>query len=447
MTDTRPETPTWADGMAHTPFWHEAAPPEAPSGTDAPAELDVAIVGAGFTGLSAALVLAEAGRSVAVFEAGAPGAGASTRNGGMIGWGHKARLGPLAKRYGEARARAILRESALSLAFTCELMARLPGDARHVETGRYLGAASARHFDDLARWAEHEAPGLGMEVEVVPKSGQGAHIATDLYHGGLFFPRHGAVHPALFHKALLSGARAAGASVIDHCPVTAVSGGDGAWRIAHAQGETRARSLVYAGNGYAGGGGGPFRGFARRLVPCPSFIVATERLGANRVRSLFPGGRCHVDTRSTHSYFRPDPDGERILWGGRASLRPLDPMTSARRLRDHMLSVFPELTETRLSHSWTGNVAFTFDGVPHAGQLDGIWYACGYNGSGVAMAPYLGWKIAGRILADPAAETGFDGAPFDAQPLYSGNPWFLRLVELWFKLKDRREGVARVRRH
>jgi glycine/D-amino acid oxidase-like deaminating enzyme len=137
---------------------------------------------------------------------------------------------------------------------------------------------------------------------------------------------------------------------------------------------------------------------ARRLMPIPSTIIATEKLGTNRVSSLFPQGNMIVETRSYHSYFRPDPWGERILYGGRASLVEMDEQDSARRLRDYMLSVFPELVDVKLTHSWNGFVAFTFDGAPHLGQVGGIWHACGYNGSGVAMAPYLGWRLAQKIM-------------------------------------------------
>lgn len=444
--------PHWAEGMSTSAFWHDAAPPEPPSNAPLPDKTDIAIVGAGFTGLSAALHLASAGRDVTVLDAGPPGAGASTRNGGMIGWGHKARLEPLAKRYGAGPARAMLREAQASLDWTLGLIERLPVDARYRRTGRYLGAASRLHFERLARWAQAEAPGLGMTVEIVQEEDQGQHIDTELYKGGVLFPHHGLLHPGLFHKGLLEAARSAGATVIDHAAVSKLSGDDGSWQIETARGRLSANTAVYAGNGYTGGGAGPFRSFARRLIPVPSFVIATERLGANRIASLFPGGHAHVDTRAAHSYFRPCPWNERVLWGGRASLVPMQERASASRLRDQMLSVFPALKSVALSHSWTGNVAFSFDGVPHIGQLNGIWHACGYNGSGVAMAPYLGFRLAERLMgADQGGATrgatGFDSAKFKPQPLYGGNPWFLRGLEVYYRTKERFEGVTRIRRN
>ena len=188
----------WEEGMKTTPFWHEAAPPEQPGGARAPAEAEVVVVGAGYTGLSCALALAEAGRDAVVLEAGPPGAGASTRNGGMFGWGHRAVIATFAKRYGEATATEMLREAPIALEFTRGLIERLPGETMYRQTGRFLGAGSPRHFDRLANWARTEAPKLGIEAQVVPESEQGAHIATDLYAGGLYLPQHGALHPALF---------------------------------------------------------------------------------------------------------------------------------------------------------------------------------------------------------------------------------------------------------
>ncbi len=433
--------------MRASPFWHEAAPPEPPSGAAPPGRVEVLVVGAGYTGLAAALALAEAGREAVVLEAGPPGAGASTRNGGLIGWGRRATIASLARRHGAARALAMLREGPLSLAFARDLIGRLPGDSMHRRTGRFLGAGSARHFARLARWAATEAPRLGIEARVVPRGEQAAHVATDLYHGGLFFPEHGVLHPALFHRALLAGARAAGARVVDHCPVTGVEGGSGDWTVRHAHGTTRARELVHAGNGYAGGASGPFAALARRLMPIPSTMIATEPLGVERMARLIPGGASIVETRSFHAYFRPCPWGERLVYGGRASLVEMDETASARRLRDAMLSVFPDLREARMTHSWKGFVAFTYDRAPHVGQVQGIWHACGYNGSGVAMAPYLGWRLAQRILGTDRGTTGFDPVPFRALPLHGGNRWFLRVAEAWYRLKDRMEGVRPIRRH
>ncbi|MEL7468157.1 MAG: FAD-binding oxidoreductase [Pseudomonadota bacterium] len=432
--------------MKTTPFWHEAAPPREDVGTVCPERAEIAVIGSGFTGLSCALALAEAGRDVVVIDKGPPGAGASTRNGGMIGWGHRASMATIAKRYGEERAKLMLTEARVSLEFTTELIQTLPVDALHRKTGRFLGAGSPRHFERLAAWAQNEAPSLAMEAAVVPKSEQGTYISTDLYHGGVYLPQHGGLHPALFHKGLLEAAEAKGAKIVGHCAVDRVEGGDQDWTIRHAQGTTTAKHLVYAGNGYTGGSGGPFNKMARRLIPIPSYIIATEPLGENRVRSLFPQSSMIVETRAQHSYFRPDPWGERILYGGRSSLNVIDEHLSAQRMRDIMLSVFPDLGDVALTHSWRGFIAFTFDGSPHVGQAEGIWYACGYNGSGVAMAPYLGWRLAQKILGTDQGETGFDPLPFKPQKLYGGNPWFLRVVEMWMKAKDRIEGVQAVRR-
>ncbi|MEM0922791.1 MAG: FAD-binding oxidoreductase [Pseudomonadota bacterium] len=428
-----------------TPYWHDAAPPEPASGQIPPARVEIAIVGAGFTGLNAARGLAEAGREVALFEAGPPGAGASTRNGGMLGWGHRITLAGLSRRHGRDRAEAILSEARRSLDYTTDLIADLPGETGYAHTGRFLGAASPRHYRDLARWAEEEAPALGMEVELIPRAEQSRHIASDLYHGGVHFTQHAAVHPALMHRALLRATRAAGARIYDHCPVETVSGTPGAWRIRHPHGVTEAGELVYAANGYTGGPKGPFRAFARRLMPIPSYIIATEPLGENRMRALIPSGANIVETRATHSYFRPSPDGTRLIYGGRASLNVLDEGRATARMRQIMLSVFPDLAGTAITHSWRGFVAFTFDGIPHTGQLEGIWYAAGYNGSGVAMAPYLGHRLAQKILGREEARTAFDPTPFRSQPFYNGTPWFLRGVEMWMKAKDRWQGVRQPR--
>jgi glycine/D-amino acid oxidase-like deaminating enzyme len=146
------------------------------------------------------------------------------------------------------------------------------------------------------------------------------------------------------------------------------------------------------------------------MLTLPSFLIATQRLGQNRVKALMPGGRMYVDTRSSHSYFRPSPDGERILWGGRASLTPLVEATATDRLRRHMSSVFPELADTGIDDSWTGRIAYSRDGVA-------------------------------QIAGTDEAASPFDVTRLRGWPPSSLMPLGIRAFELWHRYKDRREGV------
>lgn len=423
------------------PYWHEAAPLEERGSGALPAKADVAIIGGGFTGLSCALELAKQGRDVVVLEAKAPGFGASTRNGGMIGWGHRASLARLTKLYGEQAALAIMAEGPASLAFALDLIEREGIECSVQKTGRFLAAASPKHFDQLKHEAEAIFQPLGVKCRVVQPQNQGAEIATDRYCGGVVFEDHGAVHPGLFHKGLLAAARRAGARVEGHAAVIGLDRPDDDWRVDTARGVVQAREVVFAANGYAAQFSRALRPFANSLLTLPSFIIGTERLGENRVKALMPGGRMYVDTRSSHSYFRPSPDGERILWGGRASLLPLEEATATRRLRQHMTSIFPELRETAVEKSWTGRIAYSRDGIAQIGRLGGIWYAGGYCGSGVAMAPYLGWKLARKITGDAAGVTGFDIARLRGWPPKALVPLGIRAMEVWHRYKDRRDGV------
>lgn len=423
------------------PYWHRAVPLEESEGGPLPGKADIVVVGAGFTGLSCALELARLGRDVLVLDAKAPGFGASTRNGGMIGWGHRQSLSSLSKRYGEDAAKAILAEGPASLSFTLGLIEREGIDCEFQRTGRFLGAASPRHFESVRRDAEQVFQPLGVDCRVVPLEDQGEETAAEVYCGGVVFEDHGALHPGKFHAGLLAAARKAGVRVEGHAAVIGLAHGEGGWTITTARGVVGAGEIVYAANAYGGGFSEAFKRFQRRLLPIPSFLIATETLGENRIRALMPGGRCYVDTRSSHSYYRSSPDGTRILWGGRASLNPLPEPTAKQRLIQHMTSVFPSMQDVRIEECWTGFVAFTRDVIPHLGRMDGVWFAGGYCGSGVAMAPYLGWLLAQKIAATDRAGSAFDATAMGSFPPYRGAPWFLRGIELWHRWKDRRDGV------
>ena len=423
------------------PYWHRAAPLEPPEDGPLPERVETVVIGAGFTGLGCALALAKAGREVLVLDAGSPGQGASSRNGGMIGWGHRADRDVLAKRYGEEAADGIVSLGPRSLAFLLNLIEREGIECDLQRTGRFLGAASPKHFDRIARQAETIFAPAGVRCRVVPKDEQGTEIATDSYVGGVLFEDHGAVHPAKLHAGMLAAARRAGARVEGKALVAGLRGGPGGWTVETPRGLVGADEVAFAANGYAARFSSALRSLAARLLPLPSFIVATEALGENRMKALMPGGRCYVDTRSSHSYYRPSPDGTRILWGGRASLTPIPEDQARERLRQHMLGIFPSLEDVALEEAWTGLIAYTRDGIPHVGRIDGLWYAGGYCGSGVAMAPFLGWQMGRRIAGLPDEAGCLDATAPARWPPYRGAPWFMRGVEAYYRWKDRRDGV------
>ncbi|MEE8625526.1 MAG: FAD-binding oxidoreductase, partial [Acidiferrobacterales bacterium] len=399
------------------PWWWEAAPPAATIARDVPSAADVAIIGAGYTGLSAALTLARAGRSVVVLDAGDPGQGASSRNGGMLGSGHKVSFAAMSARYGHATAVAIIKEGLASLAYTADLIRRENINCHFSQTGRFRAAFNAKHYDSLGREADFLRKEFGFEVDMVSRAEQHREVATDVYHGGCVYHQHGTLHPALFHKGLLDRVVAAGATVIGRTPVTTIERINGSFSVITDRTPLTVGNVIAATNGYTGTVTPQLR---RRVVPVPSFIIATEPLSAETINELIPNGRMIVETRRLHCYYRISPDGRRMLFGGRASLLPMDTRKSAKRLYDIMAKLFPQLANVRISHSWTGFVAFSRDHLPHIGVNDGIHFAMGYCGSGVAMAPYLGYKTAQKILGSPEGKTAFDETKFAAIPLYSG---------------------------
>ena len=433
MTNHKSQAQSVDKNLKQAPFWWEAAPLEPDLGIPPPVAADVVIIGAGYTGLSCALALARAGRSVAVIDSGAPGCGASRRAGGMVGHGHRVSLAKVERRYGTSKARAILREGFAACEFTSELIKREHIDAQLARVGRFRGCATASDYEESAREAERLRREIGIPVEVVPKSEQHREIASDFYMGGVVFPTHGGLHPGLFHAGLLSAARRAGATVVGYAPALRIEREDGGRRVATARGSIRAGEIVLATNGYTGQ---PSRAHARRLLPIPSFLIATEPLGANRVRAAIPNGRMIVETRSKHLYFRASPDGERIILGGRAAVHPIALPEAAAWLKRELLGIFPDLAGVEVSHAWTGNVAFTLRELPGIGRHNGLWHALGCNGSGVALMPFLGHKLAQKIIGAEDSATAFDDLPLRPIPFYWGDPWFRPLMTAWYRLTD-----------
>jgi glycine/D-amino acid oxidase-like deaminating enzyme len=417
------------------PYWWAAAPRPPDSLVPQPANCDVAIVGSGYTGLAAALELARGGRHVVVLDAEDAGWGCSTRNGGQISTSIKPSFSELKARHGEVAALGIRREGLNALEWIGDFISRERIDCDFQKVGRFHAAHNAAAYESLGRSAADQPKELKIECHLIPRAQQRTEIGSDLYHGGLLYPTHASLHPGKFHQGLLDRVRQAGAVVLTHCPVEGVDRDGGGFRVRTPRGAMQAREVIIATNGYTSGLTPALR---RRVIPIGSYIIATEPLAAGLARRLIPNNRVVSDTRNVIFYYRLSEDGQRMLFGGRVIARETDSLVSALPLHRQMTKLFPELAATKISRSWGGFIAYTFDALPHlGGQADGLHYCMGYCGSGVSLAPYFGTRIAQQLLGKSEGRTALDDLKFQTRPLYSGDPWFLSLAIAYYRLRDR----------
>ncbi|TFL17157.1 NAD(P)/FAD-dependent oxidoreductase [Jannaschia formosa] len=416
-----------------TPYWWEAAPPRSLPQTPLPGRVDAAVVGAGYAGLSAALILARAGRSVTVFDAMRPGEGASSRNGGITSGNIRPGFAELSRRFGETTALAIEAEGKTAREFLWDMIRTEGLDCDFRLTGLFKGAIGFDQYDGMARTAETLVRRLGIEAYAVPHAEQHGHIGTDFYRGGTVRMDVGGLHPAKFHAELLRIALAAGVAVHGETRVTRISRDGEGFRIATGTGEVRARQVLVCTNGYTDGAAPYLR---RRLIPVRSRIIATEELPPETMARLMPKGMMMGEMRQLGYYYRPSPDGRRILLGGRDTSRRGDPLEPTLRLRAGLAQLFPELSEVKLSHSWFGHVAMNRDMLPRLFEHDGVLYATGFCGSGVVWAPWVGSRAAHRMLGAEAGKSAFAFRPPAAVPLYNGDPWFMPAIIKSYALQD-----------
>ena len=300
--------------------------------------------------------------------------------------------------------------------------------------GRFVGAWTPRHFAYQATRLASLNANAQSGAYLVPRERQRYEIASDYYHGGMVVERSASLHPALYYKGLLDACRRRDIAICADAAVQAISRSGAGWRVATSRGTTEAGEIIVATNGYTGTLTPSLR---RRIVPVASHIIATEELPDDLARSLIPNGRTLSDTKRVLCYYRMSPDGKRMVFGGRARFTQVDPLLSARVLHGYMTDRFPQLRGARITHGWTGNTAFTLDALPHMGEDDGLHYALGCNGSGIAMMTYLGYQTARKIARAANYSCAFDSPEFPGHPLYSGNPWFLPLIGSYYRLRDR----------
>ncbi|MFD2238001.1 NAD(P)/FAD-dependent oxidoreductase [Aureimonas populi] len=418
-----------------TPYWWEAAPVKPLASAPLDAKTDVVVVGAGYAGLSAALALARAGRSVSVFDRQNPGEGASSRNGGITSGNIRLDHPTLVRKFGAERAMAIEAEGKVAREFLYALLAEEGIDCDFQPVGRFYGAFGQGNYEQLARSAEKLSKSLGIESFAVPKAEQRDYLGTDFYDGGSVRMDIGGLHPAKFHAELLRVALAAGVTVHSRTGVTAIEPEAGALRVSTARGEVSARQVLVCTDAYTDGATPWLR---RRLVPVRSRIIATEELPAETMARLMPRRMMCGESRHLGFYYRPSPDGKRILLGGRDGSTKGDPAEPTLHLRRGLVRIFPELENVRLTHSWFGNVAMHRDMIPRIFSRRGVTYATGFCGSGVVWAPWIGTQAAHKLIGDDAGRpSAFDFRPPAAIPLYRGKPWFMPAFMALYRLQDK----------
>ncbi|MER9249506.1 FAD-binding oxidoreductase [Mesorhizobium sp. M0590] len=419
----------------NTPYWWEAAPVMPLPRQPVAKNLDVAIIGAGYAGLSAGLALAREGRSVAAFDAMNPGEGASTRNGGITSGTIRPDHATITRRFGEEKAMAIETEGKVAREFLYDFIKTEGLDCDFRRVGQFKGAFGYEQYGKMARGAETLAKKLGIESYAVPHAEQRNYIGTDFYRGGTVRMDIGGLHPAKFHAELLRVALASGLAVHSHTVVKSIERNRSGFRVATSAGTVDARQVLVCTNGYTDGAA-PF--LRRRLVPVRSRIIVTEELAPDVMARLMPKLMTITENRQLGFYYRPSPDGKRILLGGRDSSRVGDPAAPKLLLRKGLVNLFPELENVRLSHCWFGNVAMNRDMLPRIFEKDGVVYATGFCGSGVVWAPWIGMRAAHKLMGHgEQSRTAFDFRPPSAVPLYRGNPWFMPAIIQGYRLQDR----------
>ncbi len=426
--------------MKTTPYWWKAAPRPEIKEIELPETVDVVIVGSGFTGINTALVLARAGVSVLVLESGEIGCGASTLNGGMLGPSfHKLGIEGLKSKYGQDVANSILRESLGFVDYLENFLITEKIDADFIRNGRFRGALKESHYESMSKDLAALTKVTSLEAEMIPKSQQHEETGSHRFHGGVVYHRDAGIDPAKYHNGLVDVALAAGVMIRANTRVTEIKKTNSGFDVSTSSGIIKTSKVAICTNGYTDEVTQQLR---RRILPMRSAMIATEPLEPELIKTLMPKARVYSDSRRVVAYYRPSPDGKRILFGGRASGLKDSPRNNAQLLKSFMTSIFPELSSTAISHVWSGLVAYTFDHAPHIGQFgegkdDGLFYAMGYCGSGVARSSYFGSKLGYKMLAMEQSETAFDNLVFETKPLYQGNPWFMPTILRWHRLLDR----------
>ncbi|MGE0095673.1 MAG: NAD(P)/FAD-dependent oxidoreductase [Alphaproteobacteria bacterium] len=416
-----------------TPYWWEGLPPPV-ARTMPPARADVAVIGGGFTGLSAAITLARAGRQTIVFDADEIGHGASSRNAGAVTRMLHTGFAHMAEKMDRARFGALTKEAADAFDTVRDLIAQEQIECDWRMSGRFLAAASRAHAHNLRVEMDFMQNFSGAQCRWLDASEQAREYGVRNGAGGVVVDGTATLHPGKLAHHMAARAAMADAVLAPRCRVLAVARGKSGFTLTHELGTTGVRDVVLATNGYTDGLVPHLR---RRVLPVQATMMATEPVAPDLLKRAIPNGRMVIDSRRAWRYLRVAPDGSRLLFGSLSGYRDGDMRRMARLLHAEMADSLPDFAGVKISHCWGGMLGLSFDRIPHLGIHDGMHYALAMNGTGVPMGTHLGRKIALRLLGSPEGRTAYDDWPFPTRPTYDGNPWFVPWIARWWKFRDR----------
>ena len=394
---------------------------------------DVCIIGAGFTGISAALELCERGFSVIVLEGTRIGFGASGRNGGQIVNGYSRDLETIARRYGHEKAvklgqmslegGQIIRDRVAKYAIDCDLV-----------DGGFFAAFTPKQIKEMdvqkSNWEKHGHTGL----EIVSKADVGKYVKTDRYAGGMIDRLGGHIHPLNYVLGEAAAVESLGGKIFENSQVIAVEKGANPV-VRTAKGKVAAKYVLVCGNAYLGK---LLPDIGDRMMPVSSQVMATEPLDAALIEELLPADYCIEDANYILDYYRRTSDN-RLLYGGGIGYGGSDPADLTGVIRPNMLKTFPQLQNTKIDFAWSGNFALTLTRIPHIGRLsDNVYFSHGDSGHGVTTTQLLG-KILGEVVAGHAER--FDvWSSLPNFPFPGGKTFRVPLTMLgawWYGLRDR----------